>query len=265
MAPRQPRQSISLIRKILDALEAIETERTLEGLLGRGLEQIESFFPFDHGCATVSTANFWLPQLVLMRHTSIWADYFRHYATLPTLPPAVGSWWPALGIIDPRLFGDRTFNGEFADAHRIRHTAVLTNLPWLKEGGEGFCFGFFREAGPGFSTAELAVLRTLYPHLRNLFSLLGAPAAAWKERALSYASRSGLTRRELEVTDLLCQRLSVAEIAERLFISRHTVEKHLEHVYAKLCVSGWRGACEQIFGDEPPQVPPYAGRPQRES
>jgi len=50
-------------------------------------------------------------------------------------------------------------------------------------------------------------------------------------------AEAGLSPREMEVAALLAQRLSTAEIAERLFISHHTVSKHLEHIYMKLNAS----------------------------
>jgi DNA-binding CsgD family transcriptional regulator len=43
-----------------------------------------------------------------------------------------------------------------------------------------------------------------------------------------------LTQTERKVAGLVAQRLSNPEVAERLFISRHTVESHLKHVYQKL-------------------------------
>ncbi|HET7035982.1 MAG TPA: response regulator transcription factor, partial [Thermomicrobiaceae bacterium] len=43
-----------------------------------------------------------------------------------------------------------------------------------------------------------------------------------------------LTRREREVLDLLCQRLTDREIADRLFLSPRTVEHHVSNVLGKL-------------------------------
>ncbi len=243
-------------QKILKVLEAVEAERTVAGFLGRALEQIESLVPFDHACATLSTQVFWRPQLVHARHSSIWKDYFHHYASLDPLPSPVGRWWPVVGVIDPAGFGDIKFQKDFAAGNRITQTLAITNLPRVSEGAQGFCLGLFRGPGPVFSADELAGLETLYPHLQNLFLLLVAPGFARRQSFLAEASRRGFTPRELDIVELLCQRMSVSEIAERLFISRHTVEKHLEHVYAKLRVSGWRKACDSVFDGEPPTSAP---------
>ena len=45
---------------------------------------------------------------------------------------------------------------------------------------------------------------------------------------------SGVTAREAEVLDLLGERLSNREIAQRLFVSPRTVEKHVAALLAKL-------------------------------
>jgi DNA-binding NarL/FixJ family response regulator len=48
----------------------------------------------------------------------------------------------------------------------------------------------------------------------------------------------GLTPRELEVLRLVALGLTNHEVADRLFLSRRTVDTHLHRVYEKLGVSG---------------------------
>ena len=52
------------------------------------------------------------------------------------------------------------------------------------------------------------------------------------------ADLSDLSEREREVLELVAAGMSNEEIAERLFLSTRTVERHLSNVYAKLRLSG---------------------------
>jgi len=54
-----------------------------------------------------------------------------------------------------------------------------------------------------------------------------------------------LTNRELEILDLLAQRLRNKEIAANLFISPRTVKKHLDNIYSKLNVNSRQQAVEK--------------------
>ncbi|QGN22540.1 helix-turn-helix transcriptional regulator [Elizabethkingia anophelis] len=49
--------------------------------------------------------------------------------------------------------------------------------------------------------------------------------------------RYGLSPRETEIAILLCQRLSRQEVADRLFISERTVDKHTQNIFAKANVT----------------------------
>lgn len=46
-----------------------------------------------------------------------------------------------------------------------------------------------------------------------------------------------LTKREIEILDLLSKGMKNADVAERLFISAGTVKKHIENIYGKLQLS----------------------------
>ena len=52
------------------------------------------------------------------------------------------------------------------------------------------------------------------------------------------ADLSELSEREREVLELVAAGMSNEQIAERLFLSTRTVERHLSNVYAKLRLSG---------------------------
>ena len=62
------------------------------------------------------------------------------------------------------------------------------------------------------------------------------PSTSSGQSASSSASAESLTAREIEVLRLLSQDLSNPQIAERLVVSRRTVDAHLRSIYDKLGV-----------------------------
>jgi len=103
-----------------------------------------------------------------------------------------------------------------------------------------------------YSEREIAISRTISRHLENFYSALSLAAMSPEESRLwsikQKASRMGLTRREQQVALLPHERLSMPEIADRLFISCRTVEKHAEHIYGKLGISKKR-ELSKLSGD----------------
>jgi DNA-binding CsgD family transcriptional regulator len=68
------------------------------------------------------------------------------------------------------------------------------------------------------------------------------------EDVLGLVSRaSGLSPRERELVALLMEGLDTRDLAERLFISRHTVQDHLKSVFAKVGVRSRRELVSSVF------------------
>ena len=88
-----------------------------------------------------------------------------------------------------------------------------------------------------------------------MVSVLVSSASAMRlslqaSRVQDAAAAAGLSRREQDVAVLLSRRLSIREIADRLFISRHTVEKHMQHIYWKLNAGGKADVRRLLLGDQ---------------
>jgi DNA-binding NarL/FixJ family response regulator len=56
-----------------------------------------------------------------------------------------------------------------------------------------------------------------------------------------------LTARQWELLRLVAVGLSNADIAQQLFLSEHTVRKHLENIYQRLSVSSRTAAVARAF------------------
>ena len=97
---------------------------------------------------------------------------------------------------------------------------------------------FLRGVARGDAALSGGVARRLLERVREGGRLSGVPAEI--TRALS--------AREVEVLLLLDEHLGTDEIAQRLFISEHTVRSHVKSLLKKLGVSSRREALERLAG-----------------
>jgi LuxR family maltose regulon positive regulatory protein len=121
----------------------------------------------------------------------------------------------------------------------------------------GFIFGFL-ELGPPLADLlnRLVKKNILVDYIGEILSAFsnkesGTGQDLSDDQSVQRSSPSNqalvepLTNRELEIIDLLAQRMSNNEIAEKLFISPETVKRHAINIYQKLGVNSRRDAADK--------------------
>lgn len=133
----------------------------------------------------------------------------------------------------------------FNDFYRpLGMTRELTSQLSWGPGGASCCVVLHR-AGREFSERDRVMLELLTPHLQAARARLDpgvpstrSPAASADDAAPAalLARRLPITARQAEVLEHLCAGQTNDGIAHQLRISRHTVVRHIEHLYARLGV-----------------------------
>lgn len=127
---------------------------------------------------------------------------------------------------------------------------AASQLEWLSSGRRApfVAAPFVVNRGAGTLTARL-----LIGHLTGAQALLVLQEETSKTASLTVRPELGLTRREEELLLAAARGLSNGRIADELFLSRRTVEKHFENIYSKLGVESRSAAIARAFlasGDE---------------
>ncbi|MEP6665423.1 MAG: helix-turn-helix transcriptional regulator, partial [Nocardioidaceae bacterium] len=78
---------------------------------------------------------------------------------------------------------------------------------------------------------------------RALQLLRSVGVRTWRRGRAAAGAQDGLTERERSIAQLVCQGASNPEIAETLFLSRKTIERHVSNVFAK---TGVRNRAELV-------------------
>ena len=73
--------------------------------------------------------------------------------------------------------------------------------------------------------------------VRRELRRLGARAEVRGPASGDDAGVGSLTKRELEIAELVTDRLTNRQIAERLFLSKKTIESHMRNIFVKLGAS----------------------------
>jgi DNA-binding CsgD family transcriptional regulator len=111
---------------------------------------------------------------------------------------------------------------------------------------------FRSRQGPGFTKKEACILEVVTVHVNNFYSIFSEysmPASLSPTQDAILERFPQLTNRESQIGQLICGRLSTAEIASKLFVDVRTVETHLAHLYRKIGVQSKCAAISRLVDD----------------
>jgi DNA-binding CsgD family transcriptional regulator len=214
---------------VLDLFVATEAARDRETLRRGAVDALAGLLPCDHVLWGELDLQDMTPvaSVTSDRRPVDMAAFARHAAEHPLIAHHAHTGDPGpLRLSD--FAGPRALHrlGVYADFYRplgVEH-AVCVALPLRRSTIVGIAF---HRATRDFDDDELAFVRRARPAL----------AMAVRDAAV-VAPQDRLTRRESEVLRRVARGESNGEVGLALRISRRTVEKHLEHVYRKLGVTG---------------------------
>jgi len=139
-------------------------------------------------------------------------------ASVPALLERLGRHEPAMTLLG-------ALSRELAAFHHVPELAELGDRLGRRLGGE-------RAAELSAAGAERDLNDTATWTLDEL-----AVARQAQRREAAEARPAGLSRREIEVLELVAAGRTTGEIATQLFISAKTADSHIQHIYAKIGAS----------------------------
>ena len=121
--------------------------------------------------------------------------------------------YPKIKIVVISTFYRKSFMGQMLKLGADAFLSKDIQLPQLLEAIYAVV-----NSGHYFTADQVEVMRSQISH---------------KTPQLSIPQKDGISERELEVLRLLCQQLTTAEIADRLFVSAKTIETHRSNLFSK--------------------------------
>jgi DNA-binding CsgD family transcriptional regulator len=239
----------SELRQVVDVLEAGRGPQPEGRLSGDVLSALHAAVPSD--CVSFADMDVSsCTHYALDDYDGAGTSYLEEPETAPDLP--FWQHYPGSRFCSyPTDTGDDktvTMRADFFSRREWQQTAMYADLaaadgitdemmcPLASRGSRSRRLLFFRSGGPDFDERDRLVLSLLRPHLAEMVS---ASAPAYAER---------LTPRQVELMRLVAAGHSNAEIAAAMFVSPHTVRKHMENIFERLDVTSRTAAVARVFG-----------------
>ena len=216
-----------------EALEAPSVDEILELLAKR----VDGLVPSDRGVALFKMKRgypwcFRWPAFCAERI----AEFNTHYGRI--VPVRFTGREPVLGPVEWRKYADSEYVTDFQRPLGM-WCGVGASFSDTYSSTQYVAWVHRSRTAASYQDHEVATLRAVCDQITPVVSLRSEIQDLSTERY--YESELGpdvevLSKREAQVARLICRRLSMREIGERLQISPRTVERHALHIYTKLRV-----------------------------
>lgn len=161
----------------------------------------------------------------------------------------------SLSILDIMPFSDYEKTEYYNDFLKKENLYYEIAVPLKMRNSMVGGIGIFRQKEEGnFTFKDCEIINTVAGHIASNFYNITKITELKKERQVlnnisnnnillpdkentGYNTKLNLTRRELEIIQLVDEGLNNNEIADRLYVSFHTVKTHLERIFNKLNVN----------------------------
>jgi DNA-binding CsgD family transcriptional regulator len=207
------------------------------------LEGISDFVRFDRGLVYFLDGNGHIHNQYLLNFKDSWSNLYLDYYSKASfsefsidkrnIRETPGR--PYIDIIRWYEQPVTEFVSDYIQAQALQLSLgfVLFDLNGLPR----IAFALDRMTREEFTEDELDILYIVVPSLNNLHKNFYAKPVGEADFSDSIWQTSGLTEREIEVVNLLCQGVKPNSISKALHIAPSTTYKHVAHIYEKLGVS----------------------------
>jgi DNA-binding CsgD family transcriptional regulator len=151
------------------------------------------------------------------------------------------------------------------DLRRLERAATMHGSPWARASASEDAAGLLGAQGDRSAARSwLERAATEYgrcqakrdtARIRSRLRDLGVRSRHWSRQERPVCGWGSLTETEQSVAALVAEGLSNQQVATRMFLSRHTVDFHLRHIFRKLGVASRVALTRIALCDEPPSAP----------
>lgn len=193
-------------------------------LFRHGLKMLLAMCPDFEVVADAASGEEFLEQLAAARPDVVFMDYSMPGMNGAQTTARALALYPDMKVITLSMFGDAVYYSEMVDSGAKGFMLKDSGFDEVVEAVETVYGG-----GSYFSASLLA---SLSQSIRSVPDT-AANTESRQPRPQTIADHDQLSEREIEILVGICQGLSTQEIADKLFISKRTVDKHRANILEK--------------------------------